>query len=94
MVKKNKNGSLHLVITDNETGEVLYDELTAAIVGGVSTDDGACEIVCLRGIGVDVASATIVAKQSVDAVIKKHPEIALFASILEADLIKAEEVKE
>lgn len=94
MVKKNKNGSLHLVITDNETGEVLYDELTAAIVGGVSTNDGSCEVVCVKGNVIDIASATIAAKNSVDECIKRHPEIALLASILEADLIKAEEVKE
>lgn len=97
MVKKTeekKNGNYRVVITDNKTGEVLYDENTNAIIGGVSTDDGGCEVVCLKGTSIDIASATMAAKQSVDTVIKRRPEIGLFASILEAGLIKAEEVKE
>lgn len=97
MVKKTeekKNGNYHVVITDNKTGEVLYDENTNAIIGGVSTDDGSCEIVCVQGNVIDIASATIAAKHSIDVSTKKHPEIALLASILDADIRCEEEVKE
>lgn len=97
MVKKTeekKNGNYHVVITDNETGEVLYDENTNVFLGGVSTNDGSCEVVCVKGNVLDIASATIAAKNSVDECIKRHPEIALLASILEADIRCEKEVKE
>lgn len=96
MVKKTeekKNGNYHVVITDNKTDEVLFDENTNVILGGVSTDDGNCEVICVKGSLVDIAAATIAAKQSVENCIKKNPEINLLASILKADLAEAEEVK-
>lgn len=96
MVKKAEekmNGNYHVVITDNKTGDILYDENTNAILGGVSTDDGSCEIVCVKGNIIDIASATMAAKQSVDDSIKKHPEIALLTSLLEAEIKCEKEVK-
>lgn len=96
MVKKTeekKNGNFHVVITDNKTGEVLCDNNTNAILGGFSTDDGNCGVVCVKGNFIDIAAATIAAKESVDDYIERQPAIALFVSIWESNLIEAEEVK-
>lgn len=71
------NNKFHIKITDNETGEVLFDTDTCAITGGYVTEDGAVGIALAHCNTRNHAKAIHAAETSINHLYSNHPELKL-----------------
>ena len=60
----------HVTITDNETGEVIHDKDTTAIIGGFENGDKTTMLVFTDCNFVDIACTLTAAKQAINAITK------------------------
>lgn len=85
----------NIKITDNETGEVLQEADTCAIIGGFVNDEGAVGILLTHCKPMDHAKAINAAEAAINKSYQARPELklmALFASVNSE--IEEKEVKE
>lgn len=61
----------HITITDNETGETIYDTDTTAIIGGFENGDKTNTLVFTDCDFVDIACTLTAAKQAINAITKE-----------------------
>lgn len=74
----------HITIADNETGEIIQEADTCAIVGGYTTDNGATGILLTHSNVLDHARAVNAAEHAVSDSYQKHPEVKLAALLISA----------
>ena len=69
----------HITITNNETGEVVHDMDTGAIIGAIggAEDEGAYSIGLTACNLMDLATAVASAKKAVDILLEKNPAVRL-----------------
>lgn len=75
----------HITITDNETGRVIQEADTCAIIGGYTNEDGACGMAVVSCGPVDLARAVNAAEAAVDAMYQKNPELKLLTLMTSAE---------
>lgn len=78
------NKKWHVVITDNETGEVMEDAQSNAIIGAVEKDESVACIGFTNCNGKDLLKTLIAAKKAIKDISDKIPkEIMLLAELFE-----------
>lgn len=75
------NKKFHIKITNNETGEVLQEADTCAIMGGYTVDDGAVGIALAECSASEHGMAIHAAEQAIKHVYQNRPEL-MFAVML------------
>jgi hypothetical protein len=75
------NKKFHIKITNNETGEVLQEADTCAIMGGYTVDDGAVGMALTDCSAREHGRAINAAEQTIKHVYQSHPEL-MFAVML------------
>lgn len=75
----------NIKITNNETGEVLQEADTCAIIGGYVNDEGAVGMLFTHCSPLDHASAINAAESAVNDSYRAHPELKLMALFVAAD---------
>ena len=77
------NKKFHIKITNNETGEVLQEADTCAIMGGYTVDEGAVGMALVDCSTREHGMAINAAEQAIEHVYQNHPGLrfaAMFAS--------------
>lgn len=75
----------HIRISNNETGEVLQEADTCAIIGGYVNDEGAVGMLLTHCSPLDHARAINAAESAVNASYRARPELKLMALFVAAD---------
>lgn len=75
----------NIKITNNETGEVLQEADTCAIIGGYVNDEGAVGMLLTHCSPLDHARAINAAESAVNASYRARPELKLMALFVAAD---------
>lgn len=78
----------HLTITNNETGEIIRDVDTNAILAGIHTEKGACALVLTECSGADLIPTIHAAKGAVKTCIDDAPLLAAFVALTEGKMRK------
>ena len=81
----------NIKITNNETGEVLQEADTCAIIGGYVNDEGAVGILLTHCTPLDHARAINAAESAVNASYRARPELKLMALFVAAESTVEEE---
>lgn len=63
----------HVTITDNETGEVIHDADSGAIIAGIDAGDGTVSIGKASCDSFSLAAAILCAKKAIDACLEGDP---------------------
>lgn len=71
------NNKFHIKITDNETGEVLQESDTCAIIGGYATEDGAVGMALAHCNARDHAKAIHAAETAINTAYTRNPELKI-----------------
>ena len=76
--------TMHLVLTDNETGETKFDGDITAIIGAVHTDqeDETCSLAITRGPILDIAATLQAVYCAVENITNANPLLLLAKSML------------
>ena len=77
--------TFHITITDNETGRVIQEADTCAIIGGYTIDDGATGMAVVHCNDIELAHALNAAEAAVAATYQKKPELKLLTLLTSAD---------
>ncbi len=75
----------HIKITNNETGEVLQEADTCAIIGGYTNDEGAVGILLAHCSPLDHARAINAAETAINHIYQVRPELKLMALFTSAN---------
>ena len=62
---------LHITITDNETGNVIHEADTNAVIAGCKTEEGAAAICSVKCDDIELASAIFAAEEAIRAIKKQ-----------------------
>ena len=85
----------NIKITNNETGEVLHEADTCAIIGGFVNDEGAIGLLLTSCHPMDHAKAINAAESAINKSYQFHPELKLVALFASANSeIEEKEAKE
>lgn len=80
-----KKMKFHVTITDNETGEALYDRDACAVLASINSGDGVIMHESLACNSLDFAFTLNTAQNLVRKVVNEHPEIALLTMCVQAE---------
>lgn len=70
----------HITIKDNETGKILHDEDTSAIIGGYANEEGSMSMIMGRCNEIDLAKTVYAAERAVQEV--KDSKSPLFSALV------------
>jgi len=83
---------LHIVITDTETGKVIHEADTKAIIGGYKTEAGSDSIVVARCSDFDLSFTILAAQKAIHSVEQqKGPTFTLMTKMLPSIVKEARE---
>lgn len=74
----------NIKITDNETGEVIQEANTNAIIGGYATEEGAAGLACSSCGAFTLAAAINAAETAIADNYKNHPGLKLLTTFMAA----------
>ena len=75
------SNKFHIKITNNETGEVLQEADTCAIMGGFAVEGGAVGVVLTECSPLEHGMAINAAEEAIKQVYREHPELKLAAML-------------
>ena len=81
----------HIIIADNETGEILTDEQTDCIIGAYSLEKEETGITYIRGNDIMIAATIMADKAAIQNIYKKIPVAKLLEMIAHAKQNKEKE---
>lgn len=65
----------HITIINNETQQVLLDEDTSVILGGVTVEDGTCHIAVAHASRLDIALAVVTCRRTIRTALRDMPKV-------------------
>lgn len=88
------NNKFHIKITDNETGEVLQEADTCAIVGGYVNEEGSVGMALIHCNTLEHAKAIHAAEASINQMYSRRPELKLLVLLTSANSTIEERTEE
>lgn len=91
MEKETKKMPFHLTITDNETGEIVRELDTDAIIGAANTsEEGAAGICVTRCSGQTLANTFVAVESMLEHMMNKEPMLRLAKMLVGAEIERKE----
>ena len=88
------NNKFHIKITDNETGEVIQEIDTCAIIGGYATEDGAVGTALAHCNSRNHAKAIHAAETAINNVYNRNPELKIVVLLTAAGSTLEERIEQ
>ena len=85
---------LHITITDKETGKVIHEADTNAIIGGYKTEGGSNSICVARCSDFDLSCAITTAREAISAIEKQKGPVFTAMTKMMPELLKATKEEE